>query len=822
MPRYELQKIPGSPIERGNFDCSLIDFLNRNDVHGSCIIRVNGKDLPDDYDMDQQLSVFDFVQVYDQPRGGIGKVISSIIKPVTKVLSTALSLLGMSAKSASVSTSSESSNNDLTQQTNRARLYKGRPNIYGQVRAYPDLIQESLLQYIDQEQYATEWMELGYGHYNVTSVRFSESTLTSLAGASYKIYQPGDVIPLIEQGYAFDDVSDQELEGPDEATSEIIQQATSNEIQSASFGGGEVLFVITENNDFDYFNDSAKPLGVTVKANVTYSSASGSVTKDITFSANIYSSEVVDITDDTTGVITGHNMKFLLNNLSGSDISVLPTDTQINKTSVTFIKYATIKQGPFFAPFSANQLWLNLYASLGENKNADVLVTYWLIDDDNNQISGTEKTIKTRLEGKNDDTSYAYQTLKITDIGDGRAAFTIERTDDGNGSTLNIKSALAITIRENVVYPNDTIIRVDIRQTDSQANNERKYNCLAQRLVYGYNRETGGVITTLAASRSFADAVLHEWLAMCKQEISRLDLESLYSIADSLSDPQLGYFDYTFSDATQTLGDRLQIICNAANVSFNWIGGKLVFWRDEKVDYPDAVFARSNMFWDNFKRSYSPSLTGGYDGVSVTYTDPTTNKSAYVYLSVDENGVTVAADETNNSNKITLNGCRNVTQATQRAWQEARAMIYSRSTMTVNVLESVQVVRGSVVQCPDMYDNDQQTGYLTARNGNVFSTSEKIKFGSDQLYVVMTDSDGNYQGRWAANAVSGNSKAFYAEADQFSINLWDGVNIQSPSRYFIASDSDLNSSLWRVNTAKPNGDETQTLTLSEYSESIYE
>ena len=200
------------------------------------------------------------------------------------------------------------------------------------------------------------------------------------------------------------------------------------------------------------------------------------------------------------------------------------------------------------------------------------------------------------------------------------------------------------------------------------------------------------VITTLAASRSFADAVLHEWLAMCKQDISRLDLESLYSIADSLSDPQLGYFDYTFSDATQTLGDRLQIICNAANVSFNWVGDKLVFWRDEKVYYPDAVFARSNMFWDNFKRSYSPSLTGGYDGVSVTYTDPMTNKSAYIYLSVNENGVTVSADETNNANKITLNGCRNITQATQRAWQEARSMIYSRSTMTVNVLESVQVV----------------------------------------------------------------------------------------------------------------------------------
>lgn len=820
MPRYELQKIPGSPVERGNFDCSLIEFLNKNHVHGSCIIKINGKELPDDYDIDKKLSAFDFVQIYDQPRGGIGKVISSILKPVTKVLSTALSLLGMSAKSASVSTSSESSNNDLTQQTNRARLYKGRPNIYGQVRAYPDLIQESLLQYIDQDQYATEWMELGYGYYNVSSVRFSESTITALDGASYKIYQPGDVIPLIEQGYSFDDVSDQELVQPNDSTSEVIQTSTSRDIQSASFGGGEVKFVITENNDFDYFNDSAKPLPITIKANVTYNAAGGSITKDVTFKGSIYKSDVVDITDPTTGLVTGSNMEFYIDNISGSGLNGLPSDTVINKTSLTFTKYGTITEGPFFAPFEADQLWINLYASISDDP-ATGKVTYWLVDDDNNQIADSEKTVNFTLS-KNGDKSYSYLTLKITDIGSGKAAFSIERTDDNDGITLNVKTAVAITIRNNVTYPNDTIIRIDVKQTDSQSNAERKYNCLAQRLVYGYDRTTGEVVTSLSASRSFADAVLHEWLAMCKQDITRLDLPSLYAIADSLSDPQLGYFDYTFSDATQTLGDRLQIICNAANVSFNWIGGKLVFWRDEKVDYPDAVFARSNMFWDNFKRSYSPSLSGGYDGVSVTYTDPTTNKSAYVYLSVDENGVTVAADETNNANKITLNGCRNITQATQRAWQEARAMIYSRSTMTVNVLESVQVVRGSVIQCPDMYDNDQQTGYLTARNGNVFSTSEKITFGRDQLYVVMTDSDGNYQGRWAASAVSGNSKAFYAEADQFSINLWDGVNIQSPSRYFIASDSDLNSSLWRVDTAKPNGDETQTLTLSEYSDKIYQ
>ncbi|STW38554.1 Uncharacterised protein [Klebsiella pneumoniae] len=53
----------------------------------------------------------------------------------------------------------ESPNNDLTGQTNRARLYKGRPNIYGQCRVFPDLIQEALFEFVDNNKQLTEWFE---------------------------------------------------------------------------------------------------------------------------------------------------------------------------------------------------------------------------------------------------------------------------------------------------------------------------------------------------------------------------------------------------------------------------------------------------------------------------------------------------------------------------------------------------------------------------------------------------------------------------------------------------------------------------------------
>lgn len=824
MPKFEIQRIPGAPVERGVYDDSLrvIDFLNQKNIHGNCVIKVNGIELGDDYDLNKKLSTFDVIKVFDQPHGGIGKVIGAVIKPVTKLLKPVFSLLGMgvSAKSPSISTG-ESANNDLTQQTNRARLYKMRPNIYGQVRSYLDLIQESLLEYVDNKQQATEFLEIGYGEYDYSSVRFSESTLASMAGASYQVFPPGTVIPEMIQGYSFDDVSDQELVGPNSASNEVLQQATSTELQSYSFGGGEFKAVIKLNNDFSYFNDSAKPLSITIQANVTYAAAGREVTKDITFKGDIYKSDIAEVTDSTTGQVTGSNYEFLLNNLSGSDLNSLPDSTTINNSTITFIKYDSITEGPFFAPFASDQLWLNFYVNMAGEKDAVINVAYWLVDDDNNIIAGTQKSVNVTINNA-DENGYSYLTYKISDGGHGRYAFTATRIDSAGQSQANIKSASAITIRSNVTYPDDTIVKINVRQTDSQSQSERKYNLLVTRKVISYDPSTGKVDYTLRASRSFADAVLHDWVMIAKQPVERLDLASLYGIAASLNDPQLGYFDFTFSDASQTLGDRLQTICNAANVSFNWIGGVITFWRDELAIVPDAVFSRSNMFWDEFKSSYTMSMTGGYDGVSVTYTDPVSNKSAYVYLQISDSGITEAADETINALQIKLDGCRNKIQAIQRAWQEARNVVYSRVTITVKVLETTQVVRGAVVQCPDMYDNDQQTGYLKGRDGDTFYTSERIRFGEEQMYVVMTDSDGKYRGRWECNAVPGNANSFTASADQFAINIYNGSTIQSPSRYFIASNDELNSTLWRVSSAKPNGDDTQTLTLTEYSEQIYQ
>lgn len=832
MATFEIQRLPGAPKQRGRIEPGqrMVDWLNGQKLHNSVIVKLNGKELGDDFDIGYRFMVDDHLSVFDQPQnmGGIKDLIKlsapwEALNPIklTKKAMAALqkTLVGDIKKTPSVATG-ESPNNDLTGQTNVARLYKGRPNIYGQVRSYPDLIQESLFEYINNKKFVTEFMEVGYGRYDISSVRYSESSFTAMAGASYQIFQPGQIIGTINEGYAFDDVDGQELPGLNEDTGAIKQQATTNSIVQGTYAGGQISVKIVKNSAFDYFFDAVKPLSVTFVINVTYATASGSVTKNITVTGQLISAT---LTNDGAVINPVQWYTFVFSDLGGNDIIETPANATINTTYFQITEYEGTIVGPFFSAVESTYLWFHLSGNIGGGKNNPVIITWWKVDDDNNIVPGTQETMRVIISNTSSSQDYVYYTFKVAPAaGKARYAFTLKRDNNSNSSSaLYVLAAHAINVRTNVVYPDDTLVKLTVQETEfASGSKDRKYNLLAQRQVISYNRTTGAVDYTLRSSRSFADAVLHEWVVVAKQDVYRLDLPTLYAIADSISNTQLSFFDYTFSDSKQSLGERIQVICNAARVDINWIGDMLTFWRDEKVDVPAAVFGRSNMFWDGFKIGYSMSLPNGYDGITLDYVDPRTNKKAYIYLQVGTLGISEVTAQTENAMTVSLSGCRNIAQARNRAWLEANRLVQSRMSMTVKVFETTQVVRGAVVQCPDMYDNAQQTGYLTGRTGDVFSTSERLEFSGD-MWVVMTDSLGNFHGRYRAYAVNGNQKAFTAAAEAFDLNIYDGRTVQTPSRYFMSSSEELNSTLWRVESSKPNGDDTQTLSLVEYTDNIY-
>lgn len=816
MARISVQRFPGTPKEyfevpNGTF---FYAWLSEQNLHQDICVRVNGVNLEDDDELNFELKEKDHVVIFDQPKRVIGDILSPIFKVVGQVFSF---LMPKPSIPNAAGAAEESPNNSLTGQTNTARLYKAKPDIYGQVRSYPDLIQESMFEYIDNLKYVTEFMCVGIGKYSRSSIRYSESNLGAMAGASYQFYDPGEVIPIIYEGYGFDDVDGQEIPGPNESGDFPIETATADVVVSGEYGAGQIAMKINKQAEFDYFYDLSFPHSVTFVVNVSYIQPSGPVTRDITVTANLFNAE---ITDDGALIDPQEFYTFYFNSLGGNDIQNIPIDTAINTTKFILNDNEALTVGPVFSPLESTQLWVHFQAMLGDNA-AGCDITYWKVDENNVQIPGTQGSEYIFITNPSGMSKTIFKTLKITpEAGLGRYALSFRRTNNSaDNNILRLEEVHAVNLRINVVHPTDTLVKVTVRATQNAlGSRDRKYNLLATRHTISYNLDTRTVDYTLRPSRSFADAVAHTWLVMGEQDISSIDLYQLYSIAEALPDERLGYFDYTFDNENESLGDRIQAICSAASVIAYWDSGVLTFTRDQKVDHPAAVFNRSNMLTEGYKVSYEATLPGGFDGVQVAYVHPTTNNKTYINYRILDN--TIVEQEAANPSKFDVVGFRNEYQARERALRETKRLLYSRMKMTAKVFEDGIIQVGSVIQMPDIYDTNQQQGYIVQRRGNDFDTSEPIIFAGD-MYVVVTDSIGNPTYRYPATARADTVRGFTAAVQNIALNIWDGGDVQSPSRYLIATSEELDSALWTVNSLDPNSDGTISLTLSEYSDLIY-
>ena len=349
---------------------------------------------------------------------------------------------------------------------------------------------------------------------------------------------------------------------------------------------------------------------------------------------------------------------------------------------------------------------------------------------------------------------------------------------------------------------------------------QRKYNALVTRHTISYDMTSRTVDYTLRKSRSFADAVTHTWLVMGSQPENNIDLYELYRIASMITPEECLFFDYTFDDEDVSLGARIESICNAARVIAYWEEGVLTFSRDEKKVAPAAVFNRANMVSDEFRITYDMRMPGQYDGVEVEYVSPTTNKKEYLRYRINYSGIVEEAAQT--PLKVTLLGCRNIVQARDRALLEVRRLLHSRLRMACKVLSDGEYVSpGDLIQVADTYDSNQQAGYIVLRTGNVFDTNERISW-LGEMWVTVTDSIGIPTVRVRAYQRSDTDFGFVASVPDIQLNIYDGYDVQSPSRYIIATQEELNSTLWTISEKKPNADGVTSLTLNEYSELIYQ
>ena len=99
-----------------------------------------------------------------------------------------------------------SSNNELSQRSNQARLNGRIPDLFGRARSYPDLIAEAYTVYKDGIEIEECMMCIGRGYYQILDMRDGDTDVANIAGTSVSVYDPFTSIvgtPIYQVGDTF-------------------------------------------------------------------------------------------------------------------------------------------------------------------------------------------------------------------------------------------------------------------------------------------------------------------------------------------------------------------------------------------------------------------------------------------------------------------------------------------------------------------------------------------------------------------------------------------------------------------------------------------
>lgn len=775
-----------------------------------CELRINGVtvDPLTDPRMDAPPSLFDDVVIARRPEG---------LDPVTwliiaAVAVTAVYVLMPQMPNLGGATSKDSPNNRLTGQSNIARAYQAIPDVYGYRRVWPDLIQPSVVEYVDHVKYVTEWLCVSRGKGTITNVQYAETPIDDIDGASYEVFEPvpsggypefgTTTILNVDEVFSSDEVNGQELT-PVEPFATLTKTGTFTAVTAAT----QFTVTIPDGADLDQLK-SLVPSG-TAEVSFVYSSGG-----------------LLPVFGETCTVlavsVSGGNATFTFSSSAWTDSHAAEA------SSFTIVPNGTASAvvGPFTLPVVADRIWWNTIFQRGLKGTVEIRAEWWQIDSGGVEISGTRQTQDNTYTA--DTYDQRFYTNKVTPTaGNGRYRIQFKRLNevngDGSADAAKLEEVYAVREYASKVLPGVTVIRVTTKATESATGfSDRKFNLRWLRHVRTLTTDA------LSESSNFSRAMAHIW-TIAGNDITGLDTDALQAINADLGETSpLLRFDGSLDDADMSLGERLQYVANTARCVVWRDGTKWTATRDQARPYPELQLDYRNLAAGGDSTiSYAAHLPATNDGIELEYVDELTqSKKSYIRLNISTGSPVDGA--VSNPKKIKLQGCTTQEQAENRAQLEARRLIYQRISVSDTALADAGGLGiGALVRWIDPNDfagdDGLQAGEVLAINGNVIATSEPIDWkGQTSGRIMFTGQDGKQVGATQVCYPSG--AGIEVAALPAGVYVRDGAR-QLGSRYAFAvglTQAEIEAAgLYTVTEIRPAADGTVSLSLAQYDQRIY-
>lgn len=708
----------------------------------------------------------------------------------------------------------ESPNNRLTTQTNAARAYQAIPDVYGYRRVWPDLTQRSVVEYISQVKYVTEWLAISRGKGTLTDVRYADTPIADISGSSYEVFEPTVVDGYPELGTTtladvYEPFDSKEVNGQEIAYALAFSTLLKSGTFSATSGASTFTVTLTDNVDLAQLKGLSPSGTAVVKFTYTPGGGGGPVSFNQTCTVLSY-------------VVAGPNVTFTFSSTTWSTNESAVSTFEITPNGSS---YSTL--GPFTLPTDCSQIWWNTVFLRGLKGIVVIRAEWWKIDSAGAEVSGTRQTLDSTYAA--DTYDQRYYTDKVTPSGGfGRYRVQFQRrsvsVSDAGIDVAKLEGLFAVRYFPTKQVPGTTVVRITTKATSAATGfSERKFNARWLRHV----RELTS--TSLSGSRNFARALAHLW-CVAGNSIDGLDVASLQDINDEHGeDSPLLRFDGSLDDADMALGSRMALIADTARCKIWRDGTKWTVFREQVKTAPALQFDYRNLAKGGKSTiSYASHLPASFDGVEIEFVDETTQqKKAYARRNIMSGSV--APGISSNPKKIQMPGCATQAQADNRADLEARRLLYQRETVSDRALaDAMSIPLGELVRWVDPNDfggDELQAGEVIAISGDVITTSEPVEWGgASSGRIVFTQTNGG-RAAPATLCYPAGERQIRVDSLPASVYVADSSR-QCGSRYAFSvglTSAEFDAAgLYLVTELKPSSDRTVSIALAAYDARMYE
>jgi hypothetical protein len=464
-------------------------------------------------------------------------------------------------------------------------------------------------------------------------------------------------------------------------------------------------------------------------------------------------------------------------------------------------------------------------------KRVDVQVALEVqrIDNSGNPI-GLAVTYTETLRGSSVSKDSKGVTLNTGAITEGRykvTAYRLTNTDSGFDGTVSdeikIRDLYGCVEPPEVNYGDVTTVYSRTPATSGAlAIKERKLNMLVTRKIKLWQPELGTFTMDIFPTNR-AD---HIFMAVCLDPkiggrigitSNDVDFQNIYEtvqeVIEYFGTEKAAEFCYTFDNSDLSPEQSLALISQAIFCKSYRRGRKIRLYFEKETDESVLLFNHRNK--DPRVKEQRDLIFGTYenfDGVTVSYVDPSDDSIVEYYLPEDQSAL--------NPKVVETVGVRNKIQAHFLAWREYQKILYGHSTVSFTATQEADLlIYSDRVLIADNTRPHIQDGEVMNQDGLTLTLSQKVTFEDGKEYRIFLQ---HYNASVESIGVEAGDTPYEVlleHAPSYPLSL-DNENY-ARALYWITSDTDNAPKAYMITEKTPNNDFTVGIVASNYDDRFY-